>query len=381
MVDDMCNQFQNGIFNQFILKIDKTLLNRYSEAVKRLDIDVGASNNFSDYETDAISDPNNVIIKLPTTNARTREFNNPGSHTVKIRYNGIGAVSLIDICSVNFTISQRRASCNITVRPIKDQGVFLPKCDDATPSDIGDANSAWCIKVENIIPPASNSCVVGSPGAANESYKVTYPSEGGSPTEDNVFTSPLTYFKYIGKPIANEPGVFYQANVISANGTFMCGAQFNVATIGATPLPTQSPTPVPTDIPPVAPGMPTYTPPPPFPSLAPICERLPADFVGPCDTCRKAGKLWTAIGCIPTDLVEFVKDYVFVFGVGIGGGISFLYFLYGVFLVITSAGVAEKIAEGREIIISALSGLLLIIFSVFFLRVMGVDILRLPGFV
>jgi hypothetical protein len=119
----------------------------------------------------------------------------------------------------------------------------------------------------------------------------------------------------------------------------------------------------------------------PVPSLAPICDQLPIQFKGDCKNCaNNLHGIWTAIGCLPVDFTGFVNGYLFTYGVGIAGGIAFLYFLYGTFLVMTSAGVAEKVAEGREIIISALSGLLLLIFSVFILRVIGVDILKLPGF-
>lgn len=89
---------------------------------------------------------------------------------------------------------------------------------------------------------------------------------------------------------------------------------------------------------------------------------------------------YTAIGCLPTDASLFLRMYVFTFGIGIAGGIAFLYFLYGAFLILTSAGNPEHIEEGKQIITSALSGLILIIFSMFLLRAIGVDILRLPGF-
>lgn len=126
---------------------------------------------------------------------------------------------------------------------------------------------------------------------------------------------------------------------------------------------------------------PTYTPPPPFPSLQPICDSLGQGAGSDCRKCiEDGGKLWTAIGCVPSNMGEFVKDYVFVYGVGIAGGIAFLYFIYGCFLILTSAGNAERVEEAKAIITSALSGLLLIIFSVVLLRIIGVDILRLPGF-
>lgn len=89
----------------------------------------------------------------------------------------------------------------------------------------------------------------------------------------------------------------------------------------------------------------------------------------------------SAIGCIPvfsgSDLTPLAA-YIIRWGVGIGGGIAFLLILYAGFQIITSQGVPEKIKAGRELITAALSGLLLIIFAVFILEFIGVDILGLP---
>ncbi len=125
------------------------------------------------------------------------------------------------------------------------------------------------------------------------------------------------------------------------------------------------------------------TPIPPLPNLVPLCEQVGTDFKDKCHACVDPpnGGMWTAIGCLPTTGLEaFLKDYVFTFGIGIAGGIAFLYFLYGVFLFLTSAGNAETVGQAKEIIVSALSGLLFIIFSIFFLQLIGVQILRIPGF-
>ncbi|PIZ02749.1 hypothetical protein COY59_03020, partial [Candidatus Gottesmanbacteria bacterium CG_4_10_14_0_8_um_filter_37_24] len=67
-------------------------------------------------------------------------------------------------------------------------------------------------------------------------------------------------------------------------------------------------------------------------------------------------------------------------GIGMVGGIAFLYLIYGFFLILTSGGNAEKIEQAKQIIISALSGLILIIFSVLLLKIIGTDIIRIPGF-
>jgi hypothetical protein len=89
-------------------------------------------------------------------------------------------------------------------------------------------------------------------------------------------------------------------------------------------------------------------------------------------------KVNTAIGCLPTDFGGFV-GIVLKFGMGIAGGIAFLLILLGGFQIITSAGNPEQLNAGKELVSSAVTGLLLIIFSVFFLKIIGVDILGIPG--
>lgn len=54
--------------------------------------------------------------------------------------------------------------------------------------------------------------------------------------------------------------------------------------------------------------------------------------------------------------------------------------LWGAITIILASGNPEKINEGKEIITSAITGLLFIILSIFLLRLIGVDILQLPGF-
>jgi hypothetical protein len=87
----------------------------------------------------------------------------------------------------------------------------------------------------------------------------------------------------------------------------------------------------------------------------------------------------TAIGCINiADPNALIKD-VLTWGVGVGGGIAFLLILYGGFLVMTSQGDPKRLGAGQELITSAVMGLILLIFSVFILKIIGVDILAIPG--
>lgn len=87
----------------------------------------------------------------------------------------------------------------------------------------------------------------------------------------------------------------------------------------------------------------------------------------------------TAIGCIPITPSGFITKFLGL-GTGIAGGIAFLLILFGGFQILTSAGNPEKLNGGRELVSAAISGLLLIIFSLFLLRLIGFSILGLPGF-
>jgi hypothetical protein len=100
-------------------------------------------------------------------------------------------------------------------------------------------------------------------------------------------------------------------------------------------------------------------------------------------TCDYGKGINTAIGCIPilgangqADFLSFILRWA----VGIGGGIAFLLILYGGFMVMSSSGDPERLKAGQELITSALAGLILLIFSVFILKFIGVDILGLCRF-
>ncbi|OGD62283.1 hypothetical protein A2160_00620 [Candidatus Beckwithbacteria bacterium RBG_13_42_9] len=88
----------------------------------------------------------------------------------------------------------------------------------------------------------------------------------------------------------------------------------------------------------------------------------------------------TAIGCIPATPQGFIGKFLEI-AIFIGGGIAFLIMSWGAFLLITSQGNPEQIKNGQDTFVSAGAGLLFIIFAVFILRLIGVDILKIPGFV
>ena len=116
-------------------------------------------------------------------------------------------------------------------------------------------------------------------------------------------------------------------------------------------------------------------------SATPMPTALPGgpSSFNPSGGCPNAKYVNTAIGCIPTNPQDFVAK-ILGLAVGIGGGIAFLLILFGGFQILTSAGNPEKLNAGKELITSAITGLLIIIFSLFILRLIGFNIFGIPGF-
>lgn len=88
----------------------------------------------------------------------------------------------------------------------------------------------------------------------------------------------------------------------------------------------------------------------------------------------------TAIGCIPvlSDTNAFA-GFILKWAVGVGGGIAFLLIVYAGFLIMTSQGNPERLKAGQELLTSAISGVVLLVLSVFILNIIGVKILQIPG--
>ncbi|MBM3205897.1 hypothetical protein FJZ41_03570 [Candidatus Shapirobacteria bacterium] len=99
-----------------------------------------------------------------------------------------------------------------------------------------------------------------------------------------------------------------------------------------------------------------------------------------CKTCVDAGNSWTALGCFYTSQPQLFVSQILRIALFLGGGIAFLLVIFGALQIILSAGNPDRIKNGKEMIIAALGGLILIIFAVFILRLVGYDVLGLPGF-
>ncbi|MCR4264061.1 MAG: hypothetical protein NUV98_05095 [Candidatus Roizmanbacteria bacterium] len=99
-----------------------------------------------------------------------------------------------------------------------------------------------------------------------------------------------------------------------------------------------------------------------------------------CIKCLDKGNAFTAFGCLPTTVEGFFKTVLFQLGLGLAGGVAFLLMLWGSFTMLISQGDPQQIQRGREIIVSAIAGLLLIIFSMVIMQFLGYNVLQIPGF-
>ena len=287
------------------------------------------------------------------------------TYYLKYNYNHTGDY---DLCFASYSITESY-SADITIEPIPP---------------LYDVDSSWKITIANVNPKTYRGRygwnrnvlfrAMFKGESLNNGSKYLEGGKGDLKAGGNKADSPPVSFTLKPLPVGTHTIEFVRVD----NGETIKSATFEVIKRGA-PTPTPSPTFAPT--PTWDPNLPTPTFGPPVPNIVPICESLDPQFIQKCKDCVDVkGGIWSAIGCLPIDFEAIIKDYVFDIGLGIAGVTSFLYFLYGTFLILTSAGNAERVAQAKEIIMSALSGLILIIFSVFLLKIIGVDILKLPGF-
>lgn len=112
------------------------------------------------------------------------------------------------------------------------------------------------------------------------------------------------------------------------------------------------------------------------------CMRVAALTPIPPQTCTPlifAGNgIITALGCVPTELKNIIPWSLRALA-GVAGGIALLLLFYGGLTYIMAGGEKTGVEEAKGIITAAISGLLLIIFSVLILKIIGVDILGIPA--
>ena len=109
-----------------------------------------------------------------------------------------------------------------------------------------------------------------------------------------------------------------------------------------------------------------------IPAVPPPCKEFD-------ESTKKCLSVDTALGIISTDPASFVKS-VFSIVLGLAGGIALILIIIAGYKFMVSRGNPEAVKGATEQLISAVIGLLFIIFSFVILQIVGVDILKIPGF-
>lgn len=113
-----------------------------------------------------------------------------------------------------------------------------------------------------------------------------------------------------------------------------------------------------------------------------LCEKYLKDKPNEynlCVNCAENKKgVWTAIGCVEGDFSQFISGFLLKTALGFAGIFSFLCIIYSSFMMQSSQGNQEKLKKAQELLTSCIMGLIVIIFSVFILKLIGVNILQLP---
>lgn len=87
----------------------------------------------------------------------------------------------------------------------------------------------------------------------------------------------------------------------------------------------------------------------------------------------------TGLGCLPRT-PSGVTLWALRLAAQVAGGLALLFLLIGGAKWVTSAGDPKAVMEAKETITAALAGLILVVFSVLILKIIGYEILHLPGF-
>jgi hypothetical protein len=95
-----------------------------------------------------------------------------------------------------------------------------------------------------------------------------------------------------------------------------------------------------------------------------------------CDFISPDSGIRTAIGCVPPTTQEMIVTLT-NWGTGLAGGLALIMIIYAAITITTASGDARKIQAGREMILSALGGLVLIVLAVVLLQFFGTQILNL----
>ena len=98
-----------------------------------------------------------------------------------------------------------------------------------------------------------------------------------------------------------------------------------------------------------------------------------------CDCTNNQNGIWTAVGCIRHDGGSIVQSFIKI-GLSVAGGSAVIMILIAGLMFTVSRGDPKRTGEAKDMLTSAVIGLLFIIFSITILEFIGVSILRIPGF-
>lgn len=113
-------------------------------------------------------------------------------------------------------------------------------------------------------------------------------------------------------------------------------------------------------------------------SIAKMCDRYLSNSseYSKCDACMSNSGYYSAIGCVKfNNFGIFITNSVLTPLLSFGGIVTFLLIIYSAILVMTSSGDPEKIKKAKEILTSALLGLIFVILSIFILKFISGDLL------
>lgn len=105
-----------------------------------------------------------------------------------------------------------------------------------------------------------------------------------------------------------------------------------------------------------------------------------ADIICPGDV-PPIVRINTGFGCLRVDSLGGLLAQILGWAVSVGGGIALMLIVLAGFQIVTSGGDPKKVQAAKELMTSAITGLLLVIFSLIIMNFFGYSILKLPGFV
>lgn len=127
----------------------------------------------------------------------------------------------------------------------------------------------------------------------------------------------------------------------------------------------------------------TYTQPDADPQNKNACSYLMSipdpDSFEKCDDCMKAGHVWTSLGCIKAaDPYAFVGQII-TWATILGAGLATAIIGFQGLQIVMAGDDPKKVKAAQEAITAAISGLLLIVFSIMLMNILGIKVLDLAN--